>query len=39
MRPAADRLAELIGAPVKLAPAVIGAEVRKLSERLEPGEL
>jgi phosphoglycerate kinase len=28
MRPVADRLAELIGAPVKLAPAVIGAEVR-----------
>jgi phosphoglycerate kinase len=39
MRPVADRLAELIGAPVQLAPAVIGAEVRELSERLEPGEI
>jgi phosphoglycerate kinase len=32
-------VAELIGAPVKLAPAVFGAVVRKLSERLEPGEV
>ena len=39
MRPVADRLAELIGAPVKLAPAVIGEDVRELSERLEPGEI
>ena len=39
LRPAADRLAELTGAPVTLAPAVVGDEVRALAERLEPGEI
>jgi phosphoglycerate kinase len=39
MRPVADRLAELIDAPVTLAPAVVGAPVRELSERLAPGEM
>ncbi|MGI8411968.1 MAG: phosphoglycerate kinase [Solirubrobacteraceae bacterium] len=37
LRPAADRLAELIDAPVTLAPAVVGDEVRALVEELEPG--
>ncbi len=39
MRPVADRLAELTGAPVTLAPAVTGPEVRELTERLAPGEM
>jgi phosphoglycerate kinase len=39
MRPLAERLAKLTGAPVPLAPAVIGSEVRELTERLLPGEM
>src|SRR5690242_17748660 len=39
MRPVFDRLAELTGSPVTLAPAVVGPDVRELSERLEPGEM
>jgi len=39
MRPVADRLAELTGVPVALAPAVIGSRVRELTERLEPGQM
>ena len=39
MRPVADRVAELTGARVTLAPAVIGPQVRELSERLAPGEI
>ena len=39
MRPVADRLAELTGAPVVLAPAVVGPQVRELTERLAPGEM
>jgi phosphoglycerate kinase len=39
MRPVAARLAKLTGAPVPLAPAVIGSEVRGLTERLLPGEM
>ncbi len=39
MRPAADRLAELTGADVTLAPAVVGDEVRAFSENLAPGEM
>jgi len=39
MRPVADRLAELTGAPVALAPAVVGPQVRELTERLAPGEM
>jgi phosphoglycerate kinase len=39
MRPVADRVAELTGARVTLAPAVIGPEVKELSERVAPGEI
>ncbi|MBV8219424.1 MAG: phosphoglycerate kinase, partial [Solirubrobacterales bacterium] len=39
MRPVADRLAELISAPVALAPAVTGPAVRDLTERLAAGEM
>ncbi len=39
LRPVADRLAELIGADVTLAPAVVGDDVRALSENLAPGEM
>jgi phosphoglycerate kinase len=37
LKPAAERLSELIGAPVRLAPAVVGDEVRALADALEPG--
>jgi phosphoglycerate kinase len=37
LRPCADRLAELIDAPVALAPAVVGDEVAALVDALEPG--
>ena len=39
MRPVADRLAELTGSPVMLAPAAVGPEVLALTERLTPGEM
>jgi len=39
MRPVADRLAELTGAPVTLAAAVTGPEVSELAERLASGEM
>jgi phosphoglycerate kinase len=39
LRPAADRLSELIGADVTLAPAVVGPEVRAYSENLQPGDV
>ena len=39
MGPVAERLAKLTGAAVPLAPAVIGSEVRALTERLPPGEM
>jgi len=39
MAPVAVRLRELTGAPVTLAPAVVGEEVRELSERLGEGEM
>jgi len=39
MRPVADRLAELTGTPVALAPAVVGPQVRELTERLTPGDM
>ena len=38
LRPVADRLAELLGAPVALAPAVVGAEVSERAAGLGPGE-
>ncbi len=39
LRPAADRLAELTEAHVTLAPGVVGAEVRRLAESLESGDV
>jgi phosphoglycerate kinase len=39
MRPIAEQLARLTGSGVPLAPGVVGAEVRELTERLEPGEI
>jgi len=39
LRPAAERLAELTGAKVTLAPAVVGAEVEALAAALAPGEI
>jgi len=39
MRPAADRLAELTGADVTLAPAVTGLKVRAYTENLHPGDM
>src|SRR5688500_18305066 len=39
LRPAADRLAELSGADVTLAPAVGRAEVEAFAERLLPGDV
>ena len=37
LAPVAERLSELIGAPVKLAPAVIGDDVRAEVDALGPG--
>ena len=39
MAPVAERLSELTGAKVALAPAVVGPEVRALSEQLRDGEV
>jgi len=39
MAPVAERLAELLGVPVKLAPAVVGDEVTELAQSLDPGEV
>jgi phosphoglycerate kinase len=39
MKPAADRLAELLGKPVKLAPDVVGPEVKGMVDALQPGEV
>jgi phosphoglycerate kinase len=39
MAPVAKRLDQLLDAPVKLAPAVIGDEVTKMVDELEPGEI
>jgi phosphoglycerate kinase len=39
LRPCADRLAELVGAPVELAPGIVGPEVTELVDRLGPGEI
>jgi phosphoglycerate kinase len=39
MAPVAERLSELLGAPVKLAPAVVGDEVRELAQALGAGEV
>jgi phosphoglycerate kinase len=39
MRPVADRVRELTGAHVSLAPAVVGDEVKALTEHVAPGEI
>ncbi|MDQ6916076.1 MAG: phosphoglycerate kinase, partial [Actinomycetota bacterium] len=39
LRPAADRLAELTGADVTLAPGVVGDEVEGLAANLHPGDV
>jgi phosphoglycerate kinase len=39
LRPVADRLSELIGAPVTLAPAGVGADVAQMAHDLEPGQV
>jgi phosphoglycerate kinase len=39
MRPVAERLAQLTGAPVTLAPAVVGPDVRAMTEALLPSEM
>ena len=39
MAPVAERIAELLGTEVKLAPAVVGAQVRQMTEDLAPGEI
>jgi len=39
LRPVADRLSELLGAPVQLAPGVVGDEVTAMAHALNPGEL
>ena len=39
LKPAADRLAELVGAKVTLAPDVIGPEVKALVDELKAGEI
>jgi phosphoglycerate kinase len=39
MRPVGDRLAELLGASVHRAPAVVGSEVETMAQGLGPGEL
>ncbi len=39
LKPAADRLAELVDANVTLAPDVIGPEVRALVDAVQPGEI
>jgi phosphoglycerate kinase len=39
LAPVAQRLSELLGAPVQMAPAVVGDEVLRLTEALQPGEL
>jgi phosphoglycerate kinase len=37
LRPASERLAELLGAPVEQSPEVVGNESQRLAEALEPG--
>jgi phosphoglycerate kinase len=39
MRPVGERLGELIGAEVKQAPAVVGADVKKMAAGLSPGDV
>jgi len=39
MKPVGEHLAELLGAPVRQAPAVIGADVLTMAEGLSPGDV
>jgi phosphoglycerate kinase len=39
MAPVGERLGELLGAPVELAPAVVGEEVSSMASQLSPGEV
>jgi phosphoglycerate kinase len=39
LKPAADRLSELLGVPVSMAPDCIGEKVEKLVDALKPGEV
>jgi phosphoglycerate kinase len=39
LAPVRDRLAELLGVPVTLAPGLVGDEVLELAQRLEPGSV
>ena len=39
MAPVAKRLSELLGADVKLAPGVVGDEVKRMASELAPGEI
>jgi len=39
LQPVADRLAELLGKPVKMAPDAIGDEVQAMAEALAPGDV
>jgi len=39
LKPAAERLSELLGVPVTLAPEVVGDAVTKLVDALEPGDV
>jgi phosphoglycerate kinase len=39
LKPVADRLAELLGTPVQLAPGVVGEEVAALAHELAPGDV
>ncbi len=39
LKPAAVRLGELLGTPVKMAPDCIGAEVKTMADALKPGEV
>jgi phosphoglycerate kinase len=39
MAPVAKRLGELLGTEVKLAPAVVGDEVKAMADALQPGEI
>jgi phosphoglycerate kinase len=39
LKPVAERLSELLGKPVKMAPDCIGPEVEKMARELKPGEV
>ncbi len=39
LKPAAERLSELLGVPVRMAPDCVGPEVEKMARELPPGEI